>query len=138
MSFSVRLTVRSYEIDTQGHVNGAVYHQYADHARAECLRAAGVSLRDLLATGVGPVTLENTVRYHHELRAGDTVDVTCDFVWGDGKTSRVVQRFLRPDGTLVAEVTGTGGLLDLQERRLVSDPGERWRALAAHPEVLNL
>ncbi|HEX2314604.1 MAG TPA: acyl-CoA thioesterase [Thermomonospora sp.] len=138
MPFSVRITVRTYEIDTQGHVNGAVYHQYADHARAECLRAAGISVNDLLAGGVGPVTLENTIRYHRELRAGDEVEVTCDFVWGEGKTSRVVQEFRRPDGTLVAEVIGTGGLLDLAERRLVPDPGARWRALAKHPEVLNL
>ncbi|MEV7795699.1 hypothetical protein AB0O68_27460 [Streptomyces sp. NPDC087512] len=49
-----------------------------------------------------------------------------------------MQRLLRPDGTLVAEVTGTRGLLDLAERRLVSGPGERRRAPAVRPEVLNL
>lgn len=38
--FTVRVTVRAYELDTQGHLNSAVYHQYGDHARWECLRAA--------------------------------------------------------------------------------------------------
>ncbi|RNL85823.1 acyl-CoA thioesterase [Halostreptopolyspora alba] len=137
-AFRTRLGVRAYELDTQGHLNGAVYHQYGDHARWECLRAAGISLDALLATGVGPVTLESTIRYHRELRGGDEVDVSCSFVWGDGKTFRVDQELRRPDGGLVAEITSTGGLMDLRERRLVADPGEHWRALASDPAVLNL
>jgi acyl-CoA thioester hydrolase len=31
--FRVRLEVRSYELDMQGHVTTAAYLQYADHAR---------------------------------------------------------------------------------------------------------
>jgi len=42
--FSVRVTVRSYEIDSNGHVNHAVYHQYGEHARSEQLLAAGYTL----------------------------------------------------------------------------------------------
>lgn len=137
-TFHIRIAVRSYELDTQGHLNGAVYHQYGDHARWECLRAAGVSLDALQATGVSPVTLENTIRYHHELRDGDEVDVTCSFVWGQGKTFRVEQQLRRTDGTLAAEITSVGGLLDLVERKLVPDPGGRWRALAATPGLLGL
>ncbi|MGI5270021.1 acyl-CoA thioesterase [Nonomuraea sp. CA-218870] len=63
MSFSVRVTVRGYEIDVQGHLNNVVYHQYGDHARWELLRAAGIGADDLRRSGVGPVTLENTIRY---------------------------------------------------------------------------
>lgn len=58
--FQTRITVRGYELDSQGHLHNAVYHQYGDHARWECLRAAGVSVDDLLASGIGPVTLEST------------------------------------------------------------------------------
>ncbi|MEU7735273.1 thioesterase, partial [Streptomyces griseus] len=32
MTFSVDVTVRGYELDTQGHLNQAVYLQYAEHA----------------------------------------------------------------------------------------------------------
>ncbi|MFD0686534.1 acyl-CoA thioesterase [Actinomadura fibrosa] len=136
--FTVRVTVRAYELDTQGHLNSAVYHQYGDHARWECLRAAGVSVDELIATGVGPVTLENTIRYHRELRAGDDVDITCTFAWGEGRTFRIKQELRRADGALAAEISSVGGLMDLAERRLVPDPGERWRALAAAPELLGL
>ncbi|SEF68365.1 acyl-CoA thioester hydrolase [Nonomuraea solani] len=138
MTFSVRITVRGYELDTQGHVNGAVYHQYGDHARWEFLRAAGISIDDMTSTGIGPVTLENTIRYHRELRGGDEVEVTCAFEWGDGKTYRVKQEFRRAGGELAAELTGVGGLLDLGARRLLDDPKTRWRALARRPAVLGL
>lgn len=133
MTFQVRIGVRGYELDTQGHVNGVVYHQYGDHARWECLRAAGVSMPDLLATGVGPVTLENTIRHHHELRGGDEADVTCAFVWGQGKTFHVEQEIRRADGVLAAEISSLGGLLDLAGRRLVSDPGRPLARVGRRP-----
>ncbi|AXO34672.1 thioesterase family protein [Micromonospora sp. B006] len=136
--FRVRVTVRGYELDTQGHLNQAVYLQYAEHARWECLRASGVGQDRLLAGGVGPVALEVTVRYLRELRGGDEVDVTCEFHWGEGKTFRISQEFTRADGTPVASVSGVGGLLDLAERRLVPDPRERFRALATDPAPMSL
>jgi acyl-CoA thioester hydrolase len=136
--FRVRITVRGYELDTQGHLNQAVYLQYSEHARWEFLRAAGITQDRLIASGVGPVVLEITVRYLRELRGGDEVDVTCELHWGEGKTFQIVQNFTRPDGTEVATVTGVGGLLDLSARRLVPDPRERFRELASGPEPLNL
>jgi hypothetical protein len=38
----------------------------------------------------------------------------------------------------VAEVTGGCGLLDLERRKLVDRPVERWRSLARFPELLGL
>ena len=87
---------------------------------------------------MGPVSLETTIRWLHELRAGDEIEVTAAFRWGTGKTSTVVQELRRADGTLVAEVTGVGGLLDLDRRRLVADPRARWRELAPRPDLLGL
>ncbi|MFC0039862.1 acyl-CoA thioesterase [Actinomadura rayongensis] len=136
--FTVPVTVRGYELDTQGHLNQAVYLQYAEHARWECLRAAGVSLDALRATGAGPVVLETTVKYRRELRGGDAVTVSCRFTAENGKTFRIVQEIVKADGTLAAEVTGVGGLLDLTERRLVPDPAGRLRSLASDPAVLGL
>lgn len=136
--FRVRITVRGYELDTQGHLNQSVYLQYAEHARWECLRAAGISQAGLIAQGVGPVALEVTVRYLRELRGGDEVDVSCAFAWGGGKTFRIAQDYHRPDGDAVASLTGVGGLLDLRERRLVANPGERFRAMATDPTPIGL
>ncbi|WP_316527702.1 acyl-CoA thioesterase [Kitasatospora brasiliensis] len=136
--FTTHITVRGYETDAQGHLNQAVYLQYAEHARWEYLRAAGIRQADLVAKGVGPVVLETTVKYLRELRAGDAVTVSCSFTWRDGKTFQVVQRLVREDGMLAAEITGVGGILDLAERKLVADPREPLRALATAPGLLGL
>jgi acyl-CoA thioester hydrolase len=136
--FSVVIEVRSYELDPQGHANGAVYVQYADHALYACVRAAGVDVDALLRSGVGPVNIETTIRYHHELRGGDEVTVSCAFEWCPGRTFRVHREFHNRAGALVAEVSTVTGLLDLETRRLVDDPGARWRAAASSPELLGL
>jgi acyl-CoA thioester hydrolase len=137
-AFTVRITVRGYELDTQGHLNQAVYLQYCEHARWEYLRAAGVPGDKLFSSGVGPVQLECSLRFRRELRGGDEVDVSCAFLWGEGKTFHVRQEIRKADGTLAAELTGVAGLLDLTERRLIADPGGRLRALAGDPKVLGL
>ncbi|KUL43472.1 acyl-CoA thioesterase [Streptomyces regalis] len=136
--FSVPVTVRGYETDVQGHLNQAVYLNYAEHARWSLLQAAGISQTGLISRGVGPVALETTIRYRRELLAGDEVEVTCAFDWGSGKTFRIEQTIRKTDGTVAAEVTGVGGLLDLKERRLVADPREYFKELASDPALFGL
>ncbi|MFF1926249.1 acyl-CoA thioesterase [Streptomyces sp. NPDC058221] len=137
MTFSVDVTVRGYELDTQGHLNQAVYLQYAEHARWELLRAAGLPQEKLLADGVGPVALEVTVKFRKELRGGERVRVSCRFDYGKGKTFTMAQQILKEDGTVAAEITGVAGILDLSTRRLVPDPEGRLASLAEAPELLS-
>jgi acyl-CoA thioester hydrolase len=136
--FRVRITVRPYEVDRLGHLTGSVYVQYADFARWSYVRAAGVSIDRLFTDGTSPINLETTIRYLGELRAGDEVDVTIAFVWGDGKTFQARQEFRRPDGRVAAEVTSVCGMFDLEARRLRPDPAGIWRAYAEAPELMGL
>ncbi|MFE5814469.1 acyl-CoA thioesterase [Streptomyces sp. NPDC056479] len=136
--FSVPVTVRGYETDTQGHVNQSVYINYAEHARWSLLQAAGISQTGLMGKGVGPVALETTIRYERELTAGDEVDVTCAFEWSGGKTFKVRQTISKADGTVAAELTGVGGLLDLKERKLVANPQDYFKELSTDPSLFGL
>ncbi|MEW1654840.1 MULTISPECIES: acyl-CoA thioesterase [unclassified Streptomyces] len=136
--FTVPITVRGYETDTQGHLNQSVYLQYAEHARWSALQAAGIPQSAMVARGIGPVTLETTIRYRRELRAGDEVEVSCAFVWRTGKTFVIEQTVRKTDGTLSAEISAVCGLLDLTARRLLDDPRSALRELATAPEVLGL
>ena len=136
--FQVRITVRGYELDSLGHLNQAVYLQYAEHARWEILRAAKLTQETLLGSGIAPVVLETTIKYRRELRAGDEVDVSCEFRWGDGRTFGMHQEIRKTDGTLAAELDGVGGLIDLKTRKLVADPRERWKAITPEPATLGL
>ncbi|MCM1975295.1 MULTISPECIES: thioesterase family protein [Streptomyces] len=136
--FSVPVTVRGYETDVQGHLNQAVYLQYAEHARWSLLHAAGITQSALQAKGVGPVALETTVRYRRELLAGDETEVTCAFLWGEGKTFRIEQTIRKTDGTVAAEITAVGGLMDLTARKLLADPRAYFKELAAEPALFGL
>ncbi|MDV9178420.1 thioesterase family protein [Streptomyces sp. W16] len=136
--FSVPVTVRGYETDSLGHLNQSVYLQYAEHARWALLLAAGVGQAELLAEGIAPVVLETTIRYLRELRAGEDVEVSCVFEWGEGKTFRVTQAITKTDGTVSAEVASVGGLLDLKERRLAARPREYFKQLTTDPGLFGL
>jgi acyl-CoA thioester hydrolase len=136
--FQVRITVRGYELDSLGHLNQAVYLQYGEHARWEILRAAKLTQEMLLKSGIAPVVLETTIKYRRELRAGDEVDVSCEFRWGDGRTFGMHQEIRKADGTLSAELDGVAGLIDLKTRKLVADPKERWKAITPEPATLGL
>ncbi|MEE4420160.1 acyl-CoA thioesterase [Streptomyces bugieae] len=136
--FAVRVTVRGYETDTQGHLNQSVYLQYAEHARWSLLQASGIRQSAMVDRRIGPVTLETTIRYRRELRAGDEVEVSCAFVWSEGRTFRIEQTVRKTDGTVAAEVSAVCGVLDLAERKLLPDPRAALRELAEDPAPLGL
>ncbi|AHH18922.1 thioesterase superfamily protein [Nocardia nova SH22a] len=138
MTFSVPVTVRGYELDVNGHLNQAVYHQYAEHARWELLRAAGLVPDKMQLSGLGPVVLESNVKYRRELHLGDEITVTCECRWGDGKVFWMDQQIRKLDGTVSAEVSVVLGLMDLRARKLVPNPGERFLELAESAETLGL
>ncbi|HEX5406183.1 MAG TPA: acyl-CoA thioesterase [Pseudonocardiaceae bacterium] len=129
--FSVRIAVRAYELDPLGHVNQAVYHSYAEHARTEMLRSVGLPMDAVLRTGVAPVLLTGTMKYLRELRADEEIDVSAAMSFGDGKTFHVDTVIRKADGTVSAEFTGTFGLMDLTARRLVADPKGRLAGLSS-------
>jgi acyl-CoA thioester hydrolase len=135
---AIRIGVRYDDLDTNGHVQGAAYIAYADHARWELVRSAGATLDALVANGLGPVNLETTVQFRDELCAGDETDVSCVFAWGNGKTYRIQQELHRSDGRLAAEVASVCGILDLSTRRLIADPAAAWRQVVTQPALLGL
>ncbi|MQS09934.1 acyl-CoA thioesterase [Streptomyces alkaliphilus] len=136
--FSVRIRTRGYELDQQGHLNQAVYTQYAEHARWRFLDAAGLTPEVLRAAGLGPALLKCAIRYQRELRGGDEVDVTCALTGGKGRLVELTQHFRTPDGVAVARFENVIGLLDLTTRRLVADPRATMRQLAKQPDLLGL
>ncbi|MGX7827072.1 acyl-CoA thioesterase [Actinokineospora sp. 24-640] len=129
MGWSIRIPVRSYELDSLGHLNHAVYHQYAEIARVEGFSAAGCHWFDLIEARTAPVLLSSTIDFRRELRAGDVVDVTCEVKFGAGKTFRADSTITKLDGTVSAEITCVIGVMDLDLRKLVADPRA---TLAAH------
>ena len=133
---TIEIAVRSYELDALGHVNQAVYHQYAELARIASVEASGLPIADFLTAGYAAVLLESHITFRRELRAGDTVTVSCETKFGAGKTFRAEQKITKLDGTLSAELSCTLGLMDLRERRLVADPRATLESLGADPDAM--
>ena len=74
MKSTCELTVRGYELDSFGHVNNAVYLNYAETAMWHCLNRYGL-VQLLRQEGLFPVILETSVRYIHELHLLDQVRI---------------------------------------------------------------
>lgn len=137
MTFRIPIAVRGYELDALGHVNHAVYHQYAEVARTAGFTAAGCPWDDLMDRRTAPVLLSTTVHFRRELRAGDTVEVSCSAKFGTGKTFDLDSVITKADGTVAAEVYCVLGLMDLDVRRLRPDPRAVLVAAGLRPEVLS-
>lgn len=136
MTFRIPITVRSYELDSLGHVNHAVYHQYAEVARMTGFQEAGCAWDGLRDRRIAPVLLSTTVHFRRELRADERVEVSCEVKFGTGKSFAVDSLITKSDGTVAAEVFCVVGIMDLDARRLVPDPRDTLVASGFDPSVL--
>lgn len=134
--FRIPIVVRSYELDALGHVNHAVYHQYAEVARMSGFREAGCDWDGMIDQRVAPVLLSTTVNFRRELRANEHLEVTCAVKFSTGKTFDIEQLILKADGTVAAEVTCVAGLLDLDARKLLTDPRAAFESRGFDPAKL--
>jgi acyl-CoA thioester hydrolase len=67
--------VRTYELDSFGHVNNSVYLNYLEEARSEFLRQMGVSFLDFARHEVQLVIVESYVKYVSAARYGDSIEI---------------------------------------------------------------
>ncbi|MEU8256614.1 acyl-CoA thioesterase [Micromonospora inaquosa] len=136
---STHIIIRSDDIDSNGHVRGSQYLNYAVHARWIALAQAGLSVEQLAAAGFGPVELDVSIKYRRELMLGDEIDVETRFEYPSPKFVRVIQSTVRrSDGALAAEVTSLTGLMNLTERKLVDNGVVVWRQFLRRPSVVDL
>lgn len=99
------------EIDQMGVVYHSRYAVWLDVARTEYLRRAGMSYRDLEASGFFLVVGDLTMRYHRPARYDDEVRVRC---WvRDAASRRVTFAYRLTDAA-------SGALLVTAETRMLS------------------
>lgn len=71
----IPLTVRSYECDSNGHVNHAVYVNYLEHARIQFLQEAGYDYPGLIAAGFSSVITRLDISYRAPAHAGNELGI---------------------------------------------------------------
>lgn len=100
------LRVRSYECDSYGHVNNAVYLNYLEYARHELLAALGMDYPALRAAGRGLVVARVDIRYRRPAVEGDLLAVHSRAVKRLRVGGVMEQRILRGEEVVAeAEVT---------------------------------
>ena len=70
-AFVTPFRVRSYELDSLGHLNHAVYLNYLEQARFDALAAGGFPIETMQTRGWGVHVVRIEVDYRRECRLGD-------------------------------------------------------------------
>lgn len=76
LEFSLRWPVRGYELDSQGHVNNAVYLSWAEELATAHAEAAGYGREWSAGQGGGWVIRRTEIIYHRPAVYGDEVELT--------------------------------------------------------------
>jgi acyl-CoA thioester hydrolase len=113
--FRQRFQVRSYELDSLGHLNNAIYFSYLEEATWRAMAEKGLPFSRFAELGWWPIVVHASLDFRKELLPCDVVEV---IGWPEryGETSiTLAYRLERPsDGALIAEgrrvwvVTRTG------------------------------
>lgn len=124
--------VRSYELDSFGHANHAVFLNYLEFARFEALREGGFPYEELVARGWGVYVVRVEIDYVSEARLGQRLDIR---TWAQAsrRTSLVLGQEIRaqddPDRAIARALVTTVWVGP--DRRPMRVPDEVREALGA-------
>ena len=122
--FVARVRVRTYELDSFGHVNNSVYLNYLEEARSEFLRQMGLSFHDLARSGVQLVIAEARVCYLRPATYGDEIEITGEFA--DVRAASLTIRYtlrVAATGEVVATAETRGAFVNAATGRPSRAPG---------------
>lgn len=125
------IRVRSYELDSFGHVNNSVYLNYLEEARSAYLEQMGLSFNAIVASGIHIVIVDATVRYRRPAFQGDSLRID-GAITQLGAASVTFGYTLRreSDDALIATAQTGGACIDPSTGRPVRWP-ENFRAAFA-------
>ena len=128
--------VRTYELDSFGHVNNAAYLNYLEEARSEYLKQMGLSFQDFARLGVQLVIVESHLYYKSPARYGDEIEIS-----GNTRDVRPASALIDytlteiRSGRLIATAITKGAFVDAISGRPVRAPEAFRAAFLAHGAV---
>lgn len=124
--------MRTYELDSFGHVNNAIYLNYLEEARSEFLRQVGLSFHDLARHGVYLVIVEAHVHYVSPAIYGDEIVITGAFTDVGAATVTITYTLIEQrSGRLIATAWTRGAFVNPATGRPVRAPREFRTAFTA-------
>lgn len=123
---SYPMMIRESHIDTFGHVNNATYLQMMEEARWQMITERGYGLDKVRESQQGPVILEVNLKFLHELRLREKINIQTELIEYKGKIGKLRQTVVKEDNEVAADATFVFGLFDLKVRKLI-DPTAAWK-----------
>jgi len=104
-SFTARWRVRSYELDSNGHVNNSVYLAYAEEVAVLHAEARGFGRDWTTQQGGAWVVRKHEIVYRQPALYGDELELTTTLVEMRGARGVRQTSISRVDGTRLADIT---------------------------------
>ena len=113
--FTAKLKVRSYECDSYGHVNNAVYLHYLEYARMSTLEESGLTLDIMKQKGYMVVVRRIEIDYKHPLFMGNDVTIKTYISKSRNTSGTFTQQIFREkDNKMAAEAKVTWVFTNLE------------------------
>lgn len=112
------------DMDFNSHMRNTAYLDKSADARMLYFASHGFPMSEFVKLRMGPVVMKDEIEYFKEVNLLEEVQVGMEMsgLSEDGSRFRVVNRFSRLDGKMVAKVSSWGGWLDLASRKLIVPP----------------
>ena len=136
--FEYNKQILEQHLDTFGHVNNAVYLSLYEEARWDFITKNNLGLKEILETKVGPVLLDLQLTFKAELKNREVIKITSQ-ARSELRNKFVMtldQKMLKGDGKIASTLTLSVGLMDLNQRKLISPTLEWLKALGLEEHFL--
>ena len=119
------------DMDFNAHMRNTAFLDKSADVRLMYFSENGFPASEFSRLRLGPVIMKDEVEYRKEVSLLQEIAVTLAIAGHSEDGSRFVLRneIRRPDGTLCARVTSSGGWLNLTARKLVSPPAALHNAM---------
>lgn len=112
-------------LDDYGHVNNANYLKLYEDARWAVLEHSNLGADFVREQQTGPVILEVTVRFRHELTPGKRIIIETKSRRNGSRIFYFDQTMMDQEGKIYSKATFTAALFDLKKRKMIT-PDEKW------------
>ena len=129
--------IMEQHLDTFGHVNNAVYLSIYEEARWDFITKNGLGLKQILESKIGPVLLDLNLTFKSELNNREKIKIFSQ-ARPEMRNKYVMvldQKILKENGKVASTITLSVGLMDLEQRKLIS-PTKEWLAALGLQEFI--
>lgn len=124
-------------IDVNGHVRHSAYSDLCTQARSNLMIEIGLSMKECIQLGIGPVLFREETLFKREVRMDEHIYIEVEMIKYDTLKSRfsIQHKVFKKDGTLSAIVNVDGAFMNLKERKLTVLPDDIQKLVLSIPKA---